>query len=52
MTRAEYESAKHILMEYLQLRIGMEDWHGVWDVAVDLARLQDRFEAFESVRRL
>lgn len=49
MTTPEYESAKKILIEYLFLRISQEDWHGVWDVAVDLARLGDRYD--ESQKR-
>lgn len=44
MTQSEYDSAKRILLEYLYLRISQDDWHGVWDVAIDLAILKGRLE--------
>jgi hypothetical protein len=31
---------KAILLEYLQVMIANEDWHGVADVAMDLRELQ------------
>ena len=31
---------KEILMEYLQVMITLEDWHGVADVAMDLRELE------------
>ena len=31
---------KEILMEYLQVMIALEDWHGVADVAMDLRELE------------
>jgi hypothetical protein len=31
---------KQILMEYLQVMIALQDWHGVADVAMDLRELE------------
>jgi len=31
---------KEILLEYLQVMIAMQDWHGVADVAMDLRELE------------
>lgn len=32
--------AKQVFIEYLKLKIELEDWHAVWDVAHDLKELQ------------
>lgn len=39
MSNEEY---KQILLDYLLVKIKREDWHAVWDVAIDLQRLADR----------
>lgn len=31
---------KEILLEYLQVMVALEDWHGVADVAMDLRELE------------
>ena len=31
---------KEVLMEYLQVMVALEDWHGVADVAMDLRELE------------
>lgn len=31
---------KEILLEYLQVMIAMQDWHGVADVAMDLREME------------
>lgn len=31
---------KRILLEYMQVMIALEDWHGVADVAMDLRELE------------
>ena len=31
---------KEVLLEYLQVMIALEDWHGVADVAMDLRELE------------
>jgi len=36
----DFETQKEILMEYLQVMIAMQDWHGVADVAMDLRELE------------
>ena len=35
-----FEIQKQILLEYLQVMIAIEDWHGVSDVANDLRELE------------
>jgi hypothetical protein len=35
-----FEVQKQILLEYLQVMIALEDWHGVADVAMDLRELE------------
>ena len=43
MNTTDYHSwpvQKAILLEYLQVMIANEDWHGVADVAMDLRELQ------------
>jgi hypothetical protein len=36
----EFRTQKEILLEYLQVMIAIEDWHGVSDVANDLRELE------------
>jgi hypothetical protein len=36
----DFKTQKEILMEYLQVMIAMQDWHGVADVAMDLRELE------------
>jgi hypothetical protein len=35
-----FETQKAILLEYLQVMVAIEDWHGVSDVANDLRELE------------
>lgn len=35
-----FEVQKQILLEYLQVMIAIEDWHGVSDLANDLRELE------------
>jgi hypothetical protein len=35
-----FEVQKQILLEYLQVMIAIQDWHGVADVAMDLRELE------------
>jgi len=35
-----FETQKAILLEYLQVMIALEDWHGVSDLANDLRELE------------
>jgi len=37
---SNFQVQKEILMEYLQVMISMQDWHGVADVAMDLRELE------------
>lgn len=36
----DFKIQKEILLEYLQVMIAIEDWHGVSDVANDLRELE------------
>ena len=36
----DFEVQKEVLIEYLQVMIALEDWHGVSDVANDLRELE------------
>jgi len=36
----EYRTQKEILLEYLQVMIANEDWHGVADLAMDMRELE------------
>ena len=36
----DFQVQKEILLEYLQVMIALEDWHGVADLAMDLRELE------------
>jgi hypothetical protein len=36
----DFKVQKEILLEYLQVMIALEDWHGVADLAMDLRELE------------
>jgi len=36
----DFRVQKEILMQYLQVMVALEDWHGVADVAMDLRELE------------
>ena len=36
----DFETQKEILLEYLQVMVALQDWHGVADVAMDLRELE------------
>jgi hypothetical protein len=40
-----FETQKSILLDYLQVMIALEDWHGVSDVANDLRELEAKHNA-------
>lgn len=44
----EYESRRAVLIEYLRMKVGMEDWHGVADAANDLRELDAEQRGRES----
>lgn len=39
---SKFEIQKGILLEYLQVMIALQDWHGVADLAMDLRELEAR----------
>lgn len=38
----DYETQREIFLEYMQVKIVQEDWHGVADIAMDLRELDAR----------
>lgn len=40
-----FETQKEILLDYLQVMIAIQDWHGVSDVANDLRELEAKQDA-------
>lgn len=38
----DFEVQKRVLLEYMQVMIALQDWHGVADVAMDLRELEAR----------
>lgn len=36
----DFETQKEVLLEYLQVMIALQDWHGVADVAMDMRELE------------
>ena len=43
----DFSVQKEILLEYLQVMIALEDWHGVADVAMDLRELEAKNKKIE-----
>ena len=41
---SKFEVQKAILLEYLQVMIALQDWHGVADVAMDLRELEAKYK--------
>ena len=39
---SDFTTQKEILLDYLQVMIAIEDWHGVSDVANDLRELESK----------
>jgi hypothetical protein len=37
---ADFDTQKEILLDYMQVMIALQDWHGVSDVANDLRELE------------
>jgi len=37
---ANYEVQRRVFLEYLQVMIAREDWHGVADLAMDMRELE------------
>ena len=42
---ADFIEQKRILLEYLQVMIANEDWHGVADLAMDMRELEAKNNA-------
>ena len=38
----DFNVQKSVLLEYLQVMVALQDWHGVADVAMDLRELEAR----------
>ena len=41
----DFAVQKEVLLEYLQVMVALEDWHGVSDVANDLRELEAKQDA-------
>jgi len=41
---SDFKVQKQVLLEYLQVMIANEDWHGVADLAMDMRELEARNE--------
>ncbi len=39
-----------ILKSYAQMMLDRNDWHSVWDAAIDLARLTDKIEFIKNIK--
>jgi len=48
---ADFMEQKRILLEYLQVMIANEDWHGVADLAMDMRELEARNEKDTTIHR-
>ena len=44
----QFETQRRVLLEYLQVMIVMEDWHGVADLAMDMREFNARHKALNS----
>jgi hypothetical protein len=42
---SDFDVQKRILIDYMQVMIALEDWHGVSDVANDLRELEAKQKA-------
>lgn len=42
---AQYETQRRVFLEYLQVMIAREDWHGVADLAMDMRELEAKHQA-------
>lgn len=43
----DYATQREIYLEYMQVKIVLEDWHGVADIAMDLRELDARHKQKE-----
>jgi hypothetical protein len=43
-----HEVQRRVLLEYLQVMIALEDWHGVADLAMDMREFNARHKALNS----
>lgn len=44
----QWEVQRRVLLEYLQVMIANEDWHGVADLAMDMRELEAKHKAEQS----
>lgn len=48
----DWNTQKKILLEYMQVMIALEDWHGVADAAMDIRELQAAAIGFRAPSQL
>ena len=46
----DYECQREIFLDYMQVKIVQEDWHGVADIAMDLRELDMKHRTLQSVK--
>lgn len=46
----DYESQREIFLEYMQVKIVQEDWHGVADIAMDLRELDAKYKSLSRIK--
>ena len=48
---SDFKVQKEVLLEYLQVMIANQDWHGVADLAMDMRELEARNEKNTTIHR-
>ena len=48
----DYETQREIFLDYMQVKIVQEDWHGVADIAMDLRELEAKYKSLQSIKEL
>ena len=43
----DYQTQREIFLDYMQVKIVQEDWHGVADIAMDLRELEAKYKSLQ-----
>lgn len=46
----DYQCQREIFLDYMQVKIVQEDWHGVADIAMDLRELDAKYRASQYIK--
>lgn len=49
MTLSELQVQRSQMIDYLKLKVAMQDWHGVADAAMDLREIDAKIEVTKSL---